>query len=362
MRKQLAIVLLAAAGISGLFLIFHHQRIVKNDAYYEGVSQYVYAYTSGAIGRDDAVLVRFVNAAVSTETVGQAVPADVFSISPAVEGQAVWQDDRTIKFVPKSPLPPGTEYTATVELRKIWAEAPALLRIFDFDFHARAIAYEVVTDGVGSDPNDPRRQQVTGRIHINEAVEGAQVEKMLSARQEGKALQVSWTHAADGHAHNFTVQGVERSKVRSKVQLAWSGDAIGAKKDGQSEQVVAAFDEFTVLSARAVQVEEQYILLNFSDPVSAGQDLNGLVRLEGYTGKMRFVVDGNFVRAYADSRLSGSMKLRVESGLRNAAGQAMKEGLDFDLEFSELKPAVRLVPLFRKTTRVACCSRSKRWV
>ncbi len=343
MRKQIAIALLAAAGLSGLFLILRNQHTVKNDAYFEGLSQYVYAYTSGAVGREDAIRVRFVHAAVSAETVGQAVPSNVFSTSPSVAGQAIWEDDRTIKLVPATPLPPGTEYTANVELSRIWAEVPAMLQSFEFEFHAKAIAYEVVTDGVGSDPNDPHRQQVTGRIHINEAVEGAQVEKMLNARQEGKALQVSWTHAADGLSHSFTVEGVERTKVRSKVQLAWSGAAIGAKKDGQTEQVIAAFDDFTLLSARAVQVEEQYILLNFSDPVSAGQDLNGLVRLQGYTGKLRFVVDGNFVRVYADSRLTGTLNLRVESGVRNAAGQAMREAIDMNLEFSELKPAVRLV-------------------
>ena len=343
MRKQIAFVLLAAAGLSGLFLIYRNQHIVKNDAYFEGVSQYVYAYTSGAIGRDDAIRIRFVHAAVSSETVGQVVPENVFSVSPNVQGQAVWEDDRTIKLQPTEPINAGTEYTGTVALRKIWADAPALVSSFDFDFHAKAIAYEVVTDGIGSDPNDPRRQQVTGRVHINEAVEGTQVEKMLNARQEGKALQVSWNHAADGQTHTFTVQGVERSKVRSKVQLTWSGAAIGAKKDGQAEQVVAAFDEFSVLSARAVQVEEQYILLNFSDPVSASQDLNGLIRLEGYTGKLRFVVDGNFVRVYPDSRLTGTMQLHVEPGVRNSAGQAMRDRVDFPLEFSELKPAVRLV-------------------
>ena len=343
MRKQIALVLLATAGIAGLYLIARNQHVVKNDAYFEGVSQYVYAFTSGAIGRDDAIRIRFVHAAVSPETVGQAVPAEVFSVSPELAGQAVWEDDRTIKLQPGAPLPPGSKYTATVQLRKIWADAPAPVSHFDFEFHAKAIAYEVITDGIGTDPSDPRRQQVTGRVHINEAMEGAQVEKMLQARQEGKTLLVSWNHAADGQTHTFTVQGVERSKVRSKVQLAWSGAAIGAQKDGQAEQVVAAFDEFTVLSARAVQVEEQYILLNFSDPVSASQDLNGLIRLEEYKGKLRFVVDGNFVRAYPDSRLTGTIKLQVESGVRNSAGQAMRERVDFSLEFSELKPAVRLV-------------------
>ena len=343
MRKPIAYALFAVAGLAGLFFLIRSQKIVKNEAYYEAISQYVYAHSGGAIGRDETVRVRFVNAAVAPEQVGKPVSAHIFSIEPAVEGQAVWEDDRTIKLQPTASLTPGKKYTAQVALKKIYADAPDVARIFEFDFSIRETAFEVITDGVSADPADPRQQRITGHVRVNEPCKGARVEEMLQAKQGNKALLVSWQHSADGLSHSWTVAGVERSNVRSKVNLHWAGNAIGVNKNIENEQLISAWDEFALLSARAVQVEEQYILLNFSDPIAAAQDLSGLIRLENYAGKIRFVTDGNFVRAYPGERLSGAYTLQVGNGIRNTAGQSLKESATWPLNFEDLKPGVRLV-------------------
>jgi hypothetical protein len=343
MRKPIAYALFAVTGIAGLFFLLHAQKIVKNEAYYEAVSQYVYAHSGGAIGRDETVRVRFVNAAVSAEQVGQAVPANIFSVEPKIEGQAVWEDDRTIKLQPTASLKPGKKYTAQVALGKIYTDAPKAARVFEFDFRAKETSFDVVTEGISADPNDPKMQRIVGHVRVNEPCAGARVEKMLEAKQGNKALLVSWQHSADGLSHSWTVAGVERSNAQSKVNLHWSGEAIGVDKNLDNEQPVPAWDDFSVLSARAVQVEEQYVLLNFSDPIAAAQDLSGLIRLENYSGKLRYVTDGNFVRVYPGERLSGEYNLQVEKGIRNAAGQNLKERVSWPLTFEDLKPGVRLV-------------------
>lgn len=108
------------------FLSVRSQKIVKNEAYYEAVSRYIYAFTSGSISRDDVVRVRFVNAAISQEQVGKEVPASVFSTDPKIEGKAVWEDDRTIKLTPAQPLtpgkttPPGCLFNGFMRRRPTW--------------------------------------------------------------------------------------------------------------------------------------------------------------------------------------------------------------------------------------------------
>ena len=57
MRKQIAYALLATAAAAGLFLLVRSQKVVKNEAYYEAISKYIYAFTSGSISRDDVVRV-----------------------------------------------------------------------------------------------------------------------------------------------------------------------------------------------------------------------------------------------------------------------------------------------------------------
>ncbi len=209
MQKPFAYALLATTAVAtGIFFLVNSQKIVKNEAYYEAISQYIYAFSSGSISRDEVIRVRFVNAAIQTGQVGQEVPASIFSTSPKIEGKTIWEDDRTIKLTPAKPLQPGKRYTAEVALKRIYAEAPDLARVFEFSFHVRELAFEVSTDGITMDPADPRQQQVIGTVRINEACEAAKIEQMFQAKQGNKALLVSWKHDADGKSHQWTVAGV----------------------------------------------------------------------------------------------------------------------------------------------------------
>lgn len=324
-------------------LLFSCNKVVKDDNYLQTVAQYISAYTSGAIGRTDAVIVHFVEPAVGQDQIGKKVASDLFSVSPKISGDAVWQDDRTIKLQPAEPLPYGKRYTATVALGKLFAKVPKTAATFVFEFSVREIAFEVVTDGLRA-TDDPKRQQLIGRVLTSDAVEAAAVEKILTAKQGNNTLPIQWTHTGDGRTHEFVAADVARGNMRSKVNLSWSGDALGiAGKAGNFEQVVPALDEFTVISARVVQQNEQYVLFNFSDPIAASQTLDGLIRIENFDGTLRFAVDANFVRAYPGRRLTGQHNVRVEAGIRNTAGAAMKGRSDWSLSFEELKPAVRLV-------------------
>lgn len=218
--------LLTAAAVLGtaatLFLL--HRKPVKNEAYWQAISQYVYAYTQGDVGRTDPIRVRFVHAAVNATQIGQPVASGVFSLSPSVSGQAVWEDDRTILFRPAQPLPFGQHYDGTVRLKRIYPDVPAEAKVFDFHFKVRDLAYEVITDGISTDPTDAHWQYLSGRIRVNEAVSQDEVEKMLEARQSGRALLVSWTHQADGKTHDWKVEKVQRGPIRSAVQVSWNGD------------------------------------------------------------------------------------------------------------------------------------------
>ncbi|MBK8194225.1 MAG: hypothetical protein IPK76_13800 [Lewinellaceae bacterium] len=342
MRKRL-LLLISLTVFSSVFQ-YSCSKVVKTEAYYQAIARYVYAYTSGAIGRNDAIRVRFTDPAVGADQIGQKVAAGLFSVSPSIGGDAVWEDDRTIRLQPSDPLPYGKRFSGTVALGKIFKDVPREARVFEFSFNVRELSYEVITDGLRTEhPADLKRQQLVGQILTSDPVDNAGVEKMLRARQGNKTLSIGWVHGDNGLTHAFYVNEVERGNVRSKVELSWTGDPIDVDKDGNAEQMVPALDEFVVLSARVARTEGQCIVLNFSDPVAPTQDMNGLIRIDDYSGTHTFAVDGNFVRVYPGGRLSGDRNLRVEAGIRNIAGAAMKERSDWPVVFEDLKPAVRLV-------------------
>ena len=53
MRKQRLLLALCSLTLA-VFFLDSCRKLVKNEAYYLAISKYVYAYTSGAIGRSDA--------------------------------------------------------------------------------------------------------------------------------------------------------------------------------------------------------------------------------------------------------------------------------------------------------------------
>lgn len=147
MRKQRLLLALCSLTLA-VFFLDSCRKLVKNEAYYLAISKYVYAYTSGAIGRSDAIRVRFINPTVGSDQVGQKVAANLFSVSPSIPGDAVWEDDRTILLQPTEPLPYGKKYTGTVALGKLFNDVPKEAKIFEFEFNVRELSFEVVTFGL----------------------------------------------------------------------------------------------------------------------------------------------------------------------------------------------------------------------
>jgi alpha-2-macroglobulin len=333
-----------AWAVALMLLLSNCQNSIRNDAFYEGLSQYVYAYTSGSIDRSDAIRFRFVNPAIRTDQVGQAVPAELFSLSPKVAGKAVWEDERTIVFRPAEKLPSGQAYEGEVNLGRIWGEVPRAYKTYEFDFRVRDLTMEVHSDGLqAADPTNLKQQQWTGRIITNDEAESAKVEQLLRAQQGSKNLNITWSHTDGGRTHAFVVNGIERSNERSRVDLTWDGSPLGITAKGDKALPIPSLDDFEVVSVRAEQTENQCVVVNFSDPVSPQQTLDGLVQINGYSGQMRYLVDGNSVRVYPNERVSGQRQLTVAAAVRNSVGASMKKAADWPLGFENLKPQVRLV-------------------
>jgi hypothetical protein len=129
------------------------------------------------------------------------------------------------------------------------------------DFRVRELSFRVEREGINSEPDDLSLQKVTGVVHINEPCDAVKVEKMLQARQAGRALQVNWTPGEDNRTYAWTVEGVRRSADRSAVKLSWSGESLGSGQTGEDTQIAAPRTSFRYSRAAVVQLEEQYISL-----------------------------------------------------------------------------------------------------
>ncbi|MCB0557902.1 MAG: hypothetical protein H6573_15910 [Lewinellaceae bacterium] len=309
----------------------------------ESVSSYIYGYTSGIVSRSAPIRVRFATLAAGEDAIGQEADSRLLSFSPAIEGTATWEDAQTLRFDPAGPLASGTAYIATVSLKKILPDVPDEAASFEFDFRTRDPYFEVSIDGISAaNPRELSKQELHGYLFTSDMAEAEAVESVLSAQQNGKDLPVRWSHSAEGIEHYFYVEDIKRGEQASKVNLSWNGQPLGVDIRDSREVEIPAIDDFKVTSARAIQGQDQYIQVHFSDPLLESQSLEGLVTIIGYGSNFRFIIDGNTLRAYPASRLVGEQTLQVAAGVRNVNDKRMRNPSEWAISIQDVKPQVRL--------------------
>ena len=310
----------------------------------ESVSAYVYAYTSGAISKADPIRVRFASLAADETEIGQEVKERILSFSPAISGVAKWEDGQTLRFDPSEPLESGKTFVATVNLKAVFPDVPAEAESFEFDFRTRVQYFEVTVDGLHApNPKDLSKQELQGSLFTADMASDEKVEQLLTAKQNGQQLSIRWTHSADGTEHYFYVEGIARGERASQVSLSWNGAPINVKAKDSQEVEVPAIDDFKVTNARAVQGQEQYIQLHFSDPLLASQNLDGLISIAGYGSNFRYIIDGNVLRVYPTSRIVGDQTIQVNPGIRNTNDKKMRNASEWSISINGSMPEVRLV-------------------
>ena len=79
---------------------------------------YVFANTSGVISKNQPIKVVFANNMVEKKSVGGYVESDAFTISPSVEGKAIWQDEKTLIFKPTESFESNKSYDVSINIRQ----------------------------------------------------------------------------------------------------------------------------------------------------------------------------------------------------------------------------------------------------
>jgi uncharacterized protein YfaS (alpha-2-macroglobulin family) len=305
-------------------------------------AEYISSYTSGVISSTATIRIVLAEDAVTDDVVGSETSTKLFSLSPAVKGKTVWLDKRTVEFTPESRLASGQRYEVNFNLSKLM-EVPSSLSNFVYSFQVIPQHYELTIDNIKPYvKTELVRQKIEGVLFTSDFADGDVVEKMLQANQDDKQLTVSWSHAGEGKQHAFVIEEVSRKETASKVNIAIAGEPLGISQSSSQEIEIPALSDFKVMNVRVDQGTSQHIVVQFSDPLSEKQNLQGLIRIEGLSS-LDFEVRDNEVKIYPAVRQTGSKTLTVEAGVRNVLDYRMKEGGTFDVLFEEVKPAVRFV-------------------
>lgn len=301
--------------------------------------EYISSYTAGVISSGSPIRIIFAKDVAELDLVGKDA-GKLFSFKPSVSGKAVWLDMRTVEFTPENRLTSGQTYELGFYLSKL-IPVPKGLETFNYSFRVIPQNFGLTVDNIlPYVKTELTRQKIEGTLSTADFAEKTAVEKMLVAQQDGKILSVSWAHAADGKQHAFTIEEVVRKEAASVVRLALNGESLGIEQTADEEVQVPALGDFTVTNVKVDQAASQSVVIQFSDPLKEKQNLDGLIRIEGLSS-LEYEIKDNEIRVYPSARQTGSKSLTIEAGVRNILDYRMSERNTFDVQFEQVKPAVR---------------------
>ena len=305
-------------------------------------AKFVEGYTTGVISRESTIRLRLASQVNTFQETNAEDTRKLFTFHPSVKGKTHWIDARTVEFIPEKQFDPSKTYQATFDLSKV-VDVPDDLKDFIFDFKIIDPSYQVELNGLTAQTNSSTdRMKLTGNLSFADIETPENIEKILRATGAGnKNLSIKWQHNAETRVSSFTIDSLERANEAYNVSLKWDGASIQSKKSDEETIEVPAKGTFKVLDIRPVHEPEQYVLVQFSDPILVAQQLDGLIGIGGVTDA-RYTIDGSEVKVYAPDRLEGDYAIAVNEGIENVSGKKITSVYSANVRFENRLPSVNI--------------------
>lgn len=301
---------------------------------------YVSAFTDGVVSKSSTIQIRLVESHPDAKP-NEVIDEELFDLSPSLDGEAYWIDDRTIEFRPTERFESGKVYKVEFFLSKL-VKVPEDLKTMEFRLQIMRQSMDVAFDGLEAYDDKLEWQMMNGYVSTYDVAEAEEVEASVKAFQDGKQLSLFWEHQAGGKVHRFVVDSIHRTEDRGQVILQWEGEELESEEDGEQGFDIPPLGEFSVLDMNTTAQPEQVITLFFSDPVNQDIDLDGLIYVRPQTD-VRLVREGSSVKVYPAKRLIGDVTVTVTDGVRNTLGYQLMEQFQKRVKFTSIKPAVKLI-------------------
>ncbi|HVW94974.1 MAG TPA: MG2 domain-containing protein [Mucilaginibacter sp.] len=324
--------------ILSLFILFRHHARSTVDP---GFSKYIESYTTGVISKGSTIKIRLAGEVQVAHEQNAPVSDDVFSFSPSVKGKAYWTDARTIEFRPEGKLDPDKKYTADFKLKNI-VNVPGKFGDFKFSFQTIRPDYTITFSGLQTATHSSLdKMKLDGIIQTADNEDPAQIEKIISANFINP-VQISWEHNPVTKTHHFVITQLTRGNgIINKLTVNWDGSGLNIDKKGNQDFDIPAIGDFRVLDVRAVQDNDQYVLVQFSDNILVGQELAGLIGIGNITDPA-YTIEGSMVKVYAPDQLQGDYSVYVNEGVENISHKKIAKAYTANVFFENRLPSVTI--------------------
>ena len=244
--------------------------------------KYISAYTNGIISKRSNLLVVFRNNSFKGIEINKLLENNPFSITPAVEGKVKWTNLNTLEFIPDELLPSDKKFEVTLDLQLLDEKIPDSLSRFMFSFKTRK-QHISLTDYQLSpmSSTDLSWQSLTGKVSTNDFENIDDIERYLKIIHENKEYAIKWNHLPEINSSTFSVDSIPRTLNKSELKIIYNASHLNLDSKGELMLQIPGLGDFEVLSVKGYNYPDQYVEVQFSDPISTNQNIEGLVRIAG---------------------------------------------------------------------------------
>lgn len=304
--------------------------------------KYISAFTSGEISSTAPIKIKLAKAYTKKITPNMPVKTELFSLSPAVKGKAIWINQYTIEFIPAKKLASGKTYWVKFSLGKIMnVESKFSTLKFPVTVIQQALNFE--KNGLKSYSNNSLYlYQLKGEIYTADAISNEELHKFVKVKINGKEKMAKWESTEDPRHFTLIVDSINRTKEEGKILITWKKHPYQNDDSKTISVSIPPLGEFSVLSTKVNQSPKQYITIQFSDPLLPDQDLTGLIEIKS-SGPVKTIINANEIKVYPSTRLEGVYELMLHRGIKNIKGKIFGKTKRIQVKFQAIKPAVKFV-------------------
>ncbi len=270
------------------------------------------------------------------------LPKKLLRVSPRVRGKVVAINNRTISFQPQEGFKEDTQYTFTLDLEDLVEELKDDLdEEFVFSVQTLKQQFSILTDNLQS--YSKGWQYIDGTLTTSDQLQFEIAKQLVTASQKGKNLSVKFGESIDkSRQFSFRIDSIQRFEDDSEIEVKWSGKRFDIDTEGEDVLSIPGKNNFSVISVSVANVDNQYVEINFSDPLKKNQNFNGLVTISG-ANNLKYNVNGNVLKVYPKTELKGTLGITVFQGIQSTDSYKLKNTYSENVSFQQPKPEARLL-------------------
>ena len=261
----------------------------------------------------------------------------VFRFTPSIKGETHYSQSKTcVSFVPKpGSLKQGKRYKCHIDMAELTGIDS--LKVFSFEFVVDKQYLKFCDVRTMIDPECRDSVIIEGKLKFSHkpGVKSFQP-KLLSCGQKG--AKVSLRSTPDDKCHAFRIKNVARQHESYILKLKY-GELEGFPV--AEHEIAIPGNEFQLLSSEHVEAEQPYVNLEFTEPLSEDQELEGLIALCDIDN-VKIERNKTNVKVFYERNAFTEIILNISSMLRSENGKTL--GYDIEEKFKQevLPPAVEI--------------------